>query len=194
MFLLLNQAIANNADMNTLNQEYTCSFGEQTVCPQNSTLYLISIYQYLFVGLAFLVGKPFRKSFYTNLWFTGTLIVLLAFNLLVTYNPGWGLFTAPYENIDNGSFSLWATLDFPTYWRNKIVLFAAINAVCTIFWERVVVKLVSLKWKEYRDGRVNAKEDESSLFTNEVNQPGQNEAYQTIKVEKWHNQSADLAL
>jgi len=169
---ILREEISADPQMVELGKNYQCTFGGQTVCSENSTLYLVSIYQYLAVGLAFLVGKPFRKSFYTNFFFTGSLILLVLLNLLITYNPfNWGFIYAPHNNQDDGSFTINATLNFPTFYENTIVVIALINAAFTIFWERVVVKQVSLKWKQYRDSRDNAQEEQGSQYARAYQAP-----------------------
>jgi len=135
---------------------YTKGFENQPAVAENTTMYLLSIYQYVTVALAFTVGKPFRKSFYTNKYFTAALIANYIINLLVTFNPfNWQVLYG-------------ATLDaeFPLEmsWRKTILAIAIVNGLVTIFWERIIVKQVSLRWKEHRDNKEGQKEDELSVF------------------------------
>jgi len=135
---------------------YTLGFENQPACQENSTLYLVSIYQYVIVALAFMVGKPFRKSFYTNIYFTLSLAALLGINLIVTYNPF------------NFSFLTDGTLDaevvFLLSWKNTIVIIAVVNGFVTLLWERLIVKTVSLSWKSHRDNKEQAKAELESSF------------------------------
>ena len=54
---------------------------------ENTILFLLTGYQYIIVALVFSVGKPFRKPFYTNLWFLLSTIVLCAFTTFLSITP-----------------------------------------------------------------------------------------------------------
>lgn len=54
---------------------------------ENSTIFLVSCYQYIAIALIVSDGPPYRKSFYTNLYYLLSLIVLLAFTTLLLFNP-----------------------------------------------------------------------------------------------------------
>lgn len=121
-------------------------------------MYLISLYQYCTVALAFLVGKPFRKSFYTNFYFTGILFLEYLACLCVTFNPfDWQFF------YNQNTFA--ALFPIEMSWRTEIFIIAVINSVCTLVWERVVVKYASLKWKEHRVKKAQALAEEASQFS-----------------------------
>ena len=128
------------------------NFDTDDACDQNTvrkmkykiifqTMYLFSIHQYTIIALAFMVGRPFRKPFYTNAWFTIGFVLLMCANIITTLNP----FNFEFMYDWNGETRL------PNYWRNQILLFAAINGAITLFWERVIVKTVSIGWKNHRD-------------------------------------------
>jgi len=106
-------------------------------CDQNSTLYLVGIYQYAVVALAFLVGRPFRQSFYTNKYFTGYFIFYFIFNLQMNFDfLNWQfIYQHPWE----------AETQLLPSWRWTIFTVAMINSCVTIFWERVVVKFIAIK-------------------------------------------------
>ena len=57
---------------------------ENTECFENSSLFMISLFQYVVVCMAFSISKPFRQPLYTNIWFTVSLILLSIFNIYVT--------------------------------------------------------------------------------------------------------------
>ena len=106
-------------------------------------MYLVSIYQYCIVALVFIVGKPFRKPFYTNKWFTGSLVFLMVVNLILTYNPfNW---RALYDK----SYGIAA--DIPMEWRNYLMSLIIVNSVVTIVWEKFIVQYISQKWNEYKE-------------------------------------------
>jgi len=63
---------------------------DNTACFENTSVFLISLYQYVVVCVAFSISKPFRQPLYTNLWFTFSLIILSVFNVYITLvNQGW---------------------------------------------------------------------------------------------------------
>ena len=51
---------------------------------ENTILFLLTGYQYIFVALVFSVGKPFRKPFYTNILFLLSATVLFAFTTFLS--------------------------------------------------------------------------------------------------------------
>jgi len=135
---------------------FTAGFQNQQPGYENTTLYLVSLYQYLTVALVFLVGRPFRKPFYTNFWFTLSFICLLCINLLMTFNPlGWNfIFFQGQSDIDNDIAKYRAeSPKISADWRMKIFLLALANSFITIFWERIVVKITATQWKQYRTNR-----------------------------------------
>ncbi|KAJ7446163.1 hypothetical protein B0H11DRAFT_2085328 [Mycena galericulata] len=54
---------------------------------ENSTLFLISCFQYVLVAAVFSIGPPYRKSLWTNGWLMASLVLLTALNLLVLLSP-----------------------------------------------------------------------------------------------------------
>ena len=62
------------------------------LCYENTVVFIVSSYQYLVTCIAFSISKPFRKPLYTNYWFTLSIILLLGFQLLFTFELDfWGL-------------------------------------------------------------------------------------------------------
>ena len=95
-------------------------------------------FQYLFVCLVFSISKPFRQPLYTNLWFTVSLLVLLAMNT--------------YQVVSDDSFitsllDLEASVD--TRFRLWTLVIVGVNALVTYLYERVVVWYVSI-WARNR--------------------------------------------
>ncbi|EIW82801.1 Ca-transporting ATPase [Coniophora puteana RWD-64-598 SS2] len=50
---------------------------------ENTTLFLVSCFQYILVAGVFSIGPPYRKPMWTNAWLMISLVVLSLFNLLV---------------------------------------------------------------------------------------------------------------
>ena len=119
-------------------------------------MFLVSIFQYVFVSLAFMVGKPFRKPFYTNFWFTFCLIALTICNLLLLFDPfDWQWLYPSADGIkENDPITMILTRKIKEFgFQYVLFVLIVINIILTLVWERVVVKYSSLKWKEYKNAK-----------------------------------------
>ena len=56
-------------------------------CPENYTVFCISMCQYIFLALAYAKGKPYREMFLKNYWFLGCTAACTAFSLYVLIEP-----------------------------------------------------------------------------------------------------------
>jgi cation-transporting ATPase 13A3/4/5 len=119
---------------------------DPVVCALESTLFLIAIFQLVANALAFMVGKPFRKPFYTNWLFTMFLIVLTFFNLMLCLNP----FGATFWE-DTGESRVVSSQIYESGFSTTIIVIAIINSVITLFWEWVAVNYISLWYKRCTD-------------------------------------------
>jgi len=130
--------------------QFKDGFGNQRANYENTTIYLVSLYQYLITALAFMVGKPFRESFYKNFYFTLSVVILFALNVLMTFNPfNWQFI---YHQGENDPYIIYRSeVPLTKEWQNTIFVLSMINSVATLLWERIVVRTVSVRWKEYRD-------------------------------------------
>lgn len=113
---------------------------------QNTVIYIVGSFQLGFVAWAFLVGRPFRKSFYTNFTFTGYLVFYILFTAIILYNPyDWAI-------IDS------ITWPIPLSWKNYIFIWAMINGAVTMLWDKVIVKYTSIMRpqvnKEFRNSTI----------------------------------------
>ncbi len=108
-------------------------------------------------ALVFMVGKPFREPFYTNFWFTGFFIILIVLNVFATFNPFNWQFVYDQDQ--------WAGEWYlPLPYRIRLMILIAINSLVTIIWERVVVKFVSVSWKERRDEKKRLRDAAESMY------------------------------
>jgi len=131
-------------------------FSTQNACFENTSLYILTTYQYWMTAFVFIVGKPFRQPFYTNFWFTLSLIVLLISNILVNFNPfKWRFIDT--EVTDN-------LVEFEPSWRNALFFISLFNCFVTAIWELLVVKYIATSWKNYRIRREKAQERKESLY------------------------------
>lgn len=112
----------------------------------------MSIYQYCTVALIFMVGRPFKKPFYTNLWFTCIWCAQILINFVMLYNPfDFGFIT---------DINWEAEVETRASWKNEILIIVVLNCTCTLIWERLIVKHVSILWKNYRDEKQKQKEEQ----------------------------------
>jgi len=122
-------------------------------CLENSSVFLVSIFQYVFVSVAFMVGKPFRQPLYTNFWFTFCVIFLTILNLVMLFNPfNWQMF---YPSTDPNATHQPITMILSRKIKEfsfQYTLFVVIllNTIVTMLWERVVVVYASKMWKDYK--------------------------------------------
>lgn len=121
-------------------------------------MYIVSIYQYCIVALAFMVGKPFKKAFYTNFWFTTSLALLLIANFFATYNP----FNWPFLADEKGDTP--SVYNFDTTWRHTLMIIIIFNSLLTLMWEFLVVKYVAIAWKAYRTKKQMKREAEENTY------------------------------
>ncbi|GAA5905972.1 putative acid anhydride hydrolase [Sporobolomyces salmoneus] len=57
------------------------------VSAENTSLFLISSFQYILVAAVFCVGPPYRKPLYTNRWLVFVLVLLSSFSLYTLFTP-----------------------------------------------------------------------------------------------------------
>ncbi|GAA6064384.1 hypothetical protein JCM10212_002917 [Sporobolomyces blumeae] len=57
------------------------------VSAENTSLFLISSFQYILVAAVFCVGPPYRKPLYTNRWLVFVLVGLTSFSLYTLFTP-----------------------------------------------------------------------------------------------------------
>jgi len=122
-------------------------------CIENSSIFLVSIFQYTTVSAAFMVGKPFRKPFYTNFWYTIVIICLTILNLLMLFNPfNWQAFY-PNANGDQNDepISMILTRKIKEFnFQYTLFVIIVINCIFTCVWERIIVVYSSKWWKDHK--------------------------------------------
>jgi len=91
---------------------------------ENSTLFLLSCFQYVLVAAVFSIGPPYRKSMWTNGWLMGSLGMLTALNVLVLLSP-------PQAISD-----LLTLMPLPIHGRTVLLFGGAANAVLSLAFEQ----------------------------------------------------------
>ncbi|EGO26058.1 Ca-transporting ATPase [Serpula lacrymans var. lacrymans S7.9] len=98
---------------------------------ENSTLFLVSCFQYILVAAVFSIGPPYRKSMWTNGWLMVSIVALSLFNLLVTLSPLKSLAL------------LLELMPLPLSARMWLVVFAVVNVVLSLAFEQWATQAIS---------------------------------------------------
>eukprot|EP00828_Plagiopyla_frontata_P017047 TRINITY_DN2221_c0_g1_i11.p1 TRINITY_DN2221_c0_g1~~TRINITY_DN2221_c0_g1_i11.p1 ORF type:complete len:932 (+),score=102.30 TRINITY_DN2221_c0_g1_i11:723-3518(+) len=93
-------------------------------CYENTTLYCFANIQYIVTCLAFSIGKPFRKEFYTNYSFLFCLIALTFFSLYQMIIP------------DKHFAKFFGLVKVSWGWRFYLIGGTLINTFITLFYEK----------------------------------------------------------
>ncbi|KAJ7497400.1 hypothetical protein FB451DRAFT_1211342 [Mycena latifolia] len=91
---------------------------------ENSTLFLLSCFQYVLVAAVFSIGPPYRKSMWTNGWLMGSLGLLTGLNILVLLSP-------PQAISD-----ILTLMPLPIHGRTVLLFGGAANAVLSMAFEQ----------------------------------------------------------
>jgi cation-transporting ATPase 13A3/4/5 len=104
-------------------------------CAENTALFLLSCYQYIFIAFVFSVGYPYRKSILTNRQFIITTCVLVGCTLLFTLLP-LGFIGSVLELVS-----------LPFYFKVRIALYAMMNFVLALVGEKWLFPHLAITWK-----------------------------------------------
>ncbi|KAJ3072573.1 hypothetical protein HDU98_003347 [Podochytrium sp. JEL0797] len=116
-------------------------------CYENTVVFLLSTYQYLFIAIIYCDGAPYRENFWRNTRFIFTIAVLFSINLYMTLSPSEYVL----ETMD--------LISLPMHGRLFVLCFAALNLVVTsaaeIWVIPVCAKLAGWAWIEYSASRLD---------------------------------------
>jgi len=104
-------------------------------CTDNTVLYLVSMMQYLVCCLALSESKPFRKPIYTNYWFFGAVILIMAYQV----------FTVLAANQFNSD--LFDLVNLSETIRFDLAGVILLNSICTFGFEKLL-RYVKCKSKQ----------------------------------------------
>ncbi|XP_006820847.1 polyamine-transporting ATPase 13A3-like [Saccoglossus kowalevskii] len=65
----------------------TEDYDANIVCYETTTIFLVSVFQYLIVAVAFSTGKPYTKPIYRNFLYTGALVLLTLVSIFIVLAP-----------------------------------------------------------------------------------------------------------
>eukprot|EP00049_Salpingoeca_infusionum_P012298 m.223966 g.223966 ORF g.223966 m.223966 type:complete len:1274 (-) comp15146_c0_seq2:2266-6087(-) len=96
---------------------------------ENTAVFLVANFQYVWVSLAFSIGKPFRQVFYSNYPYLATVLILVGLQIFMVLVPGGWLGNRVLELMDiTGTRFAW-----------YVLIIAAINFVITYLFETVFI-------------------------------------------------------
>ncbi|KAL9932858.1 hypothetical protein V8E36_008113 [Tilletia maclaganii] len=99
--------------------------------PENSSLFLVSSFQYILVAGVFSVGPPYRKPMYTNPMLMLSLAVLTAFSLYFLFVPsGW-------------FFDILGLVSFPRAFHVSLLIIVLVNVVLSVIFESLAIEPVT---------------------------------------------------
>ncbi|KAL4505174.1 hypothetical protein ABPG72_016241 [Tetrahymena utriculariae] len=94
-------------------------------CYESTTLFFLTNFQYLSTCIAFSIGKPFKKEFFTNKWFTITLVFITLLSFYIQLIPD-------------------------SFTRISIA-----STIVNILYEKFVVRKISLVVKKKKEQKIN---------------------------------------
>lgn len=116
---------------------------QQVKAFENTSLFYVSIYQYLMVCVVYSISKPFRQPLYTNLYFTLSLIILLAFGTyIVLTDDSWVINLFELESTTTMTFRLY------------LLIIVVVNSIVTYLFEKIAVWYISVWWRARKERKV----------------------------------------
>ena len=122
-----------------------CVLTEKDVyeCPENTVLYCISHMQYLFTAFVFIISKPFKKRFYTNIPLTIFMIVIFIYSIFIIINPdSYSRKTLSLFDFEDQTHHEFSDGYFPVV----IFLITILNFGVSYFCEKVIVPILTKRW------------------------------------------------
>ncbi|PWN25160.1 hypothetical protein BDZ90DRAFT_281756 [Jaminaea rosea] len=106
------------------------------VNPINTTLFLVSIFQYILVAAVFSVGPPYRKPMYTNAWLMLCLVVLGAACTYFLFAP-----------VNSFAFDVLGLVEMPHSFHWALAAVVATNVVVSFVVEAYCIKPITKGFK-----------------------------------------------
>jgi len=145
-------------------------------CIDNSVTFYISFTQYLILCVIFAKGKPFKKSFFHNMYFFWFSVILFIYSLyiIIYIDPFTSeyIFVLPFPddsiffgkpNKTKGAVKYKYNMEFKYY----IIIIILLNAVVSLFLEKVVVQKAGKCWRKSRmnslEKKIRDKDNEANL-------------------------------
>ena len=106
---------------------------------EESVLFLVANFQYLFTCMSFSIAKPFRKPIWTNIPFTICVVILFVLDTLFVFLPSDNKMSLKFD------IQPFKTKDGTTYYsyRYWIALGILLNSICTYVAELLIVNVLT---------------------------------------------------
>mmetsp|Transcript_9224 Transcript_9224/g.9197 ORF Transcript_9224/g.9197 Transcript_9224/m.9197 type:complete len:890 (-) Transcript_9224:6-2675(-) len=99
---------------------------------ENSVLFLVSWFEYQFVSLAFSIGKPWKKSMWTNFWLSSSTVILSAWTLYEILIPAdWARHLVNIK-------------PFPFYFRIALLSICLAYGLIVLSFEKFIVPWIDI--------------------------------------------------
>eukprot|EP01027_Heterolobosea_sp_BB2_P018895 GEZU01026549.1.p1 GENE.GEZU01026549.1~~GEZU01026549.1.p1 ORF type:complete len:145 (+),score=13.63 GEZU01026549.1:163-597(+) len=142
----------------------------------------MSQFEYLSVATAYSIGRPWRKSIFSNKLYVLLLAVLITYcSYLVVHPDDW---TQAIMELDNDQFSFW--------FRMRFIGYVALNFILCWTWERVMV--VGPGWQWFKKSSIGAKLRRENRSYKLLNEEGTNHSPSLTAAREAEDIENDFAL
>jgi len=109
-----------------------------TPSPDNTSLFLISNFQFIITAFAFSISRPFKKPIYSNFILTGFLIVCIGYSYYIIIRPdSWTTSELGLVEWDNSN----------NYFKFVIIGMTILNFTVSYLLEKMLIPCISEAWK-----------------------------------------------
>eukprot|EP01027_Heterolobosea_sp_BB2_P018893 GEZU01026547.1.p1 GENE.GEZU01026547.1~~GEZU01026547.1.p1 ORF type:complete len:1107 (+),score=113.23 GEZU01026547.1:410-3322(+) len=151
-------------------------------CHVNAVVFTMSQFEYLSVATAYSIGRPWRKSIFSNKLYVLLLAVLITYcSYLVVHPDDW---TQAIMELDNDQFSFW--------FRMRFIGYVALNFILCWTWERVMV--VGPGWQWFKKSSIGAKLRRENRSYKLLNEEGTNHSPSLTAAREAEDIENDFAL
>ncbi|KAL4462588.1 hypothetical protein ABPG74_000418 [Tetrahymena malaccensis] len=126
-------------------------------CYESTTLFFFTNFQYVATCLSFSIGKPFKKPFYTNKYFTGSVIgiVLIGIYVQLFYDPLTKYMLDIFDKVQRDDEEPISVM--PKSWNYYCLYLSGINFVVCIFFERFVLRFLTFLYLKVQGRNIKEK-------------------------------------
>ncbi|CAD8092827.1 unnamed protein product [Paramecium sonneborni] len=139
---------------------------------ENTIFFLFANFQYVFQCVAFSIGKPFRREFYTNFYFTFWIILGMIFNsyILLFQKSGFqNLFEFMFEYKSKNNKDLDSAIK--QEWMYQLYGIMILNMIITILFEKYIVPFTTRFYRNKKRKILKRyKYSENPYLNDELNQ------------------------
>ncbi len=138
-----------------------CKFSDIDVyeCPENTVIFLIGTIEYLTVAFVFIISKPFKKNFYTNIPFTIFMLAWFIYAFFIILNP------------DDYSMNLLSLFNFSDilkqysdeYFNIIIFIICFSYFIVSFMLEKFVVPILSNLWNKRNIRELEERENDPQI-------------------------------